>query len=101
MFDLEVDPMAPSVVSGIRHAHQVARWPACIRQATDRASWSGLVVDGRVGGVLPHGLDAVRRTGLRLVRLAGRDHFAVAGLEAEAELARAVLVELELARHGQ
>src|SRR5690606_11883062 len=55
--------------------------------------------DRRVRGVPLDRLDAVLCRALALVGLAGGDDLAVARLEAEAPLARPVLVQLELARH--
>src|SRR4051794_15393721 len=61
---------------------------------------SGQVDDRRLAGVLLDRVDAVQRSSLRLVALAGRDDLAVAGLQVEAELAVRRALDLELRWHG-
>ena len=74
--------------------------PVAAQQRTPRArSVGGLVVDWGVAGVLLHRLDALQRTGPRLVRLTGGDDLPIAGLEPEPELAGRVLVQLKPSSH--
>jgi hypothetical protein len=57
----------------------------------------GLVVDLGVGGVGFHRLDALQRTGLALIGLAGGDDLAVSGDQIEPVFAGRALLEDELA----